>query len=84
MDILQEECAEVIQIVSKIRRFGLDETHLKRGMSNRELLCEEVGDVLCMIELLRELKIIDGASIQAAVRNKRKKLEQWSNIYESQ
>lgn len=84
MDILQEECAEVIQIVSKIRRFGLDETHLKRGMSNRELLCEEVGDVLCMIELLRELKIIDGSSIQAAVRNKRKKLEQWSTIYESQ
>jgi NTP pyrophosphatase (non-canonical NTP hydrolase) len=84
MDILQEECAEVIQIVSKIRRFGIDETHLKRGMSNRELLCEEVGDVLCMVELLRELKILDDASIQAAVQNKRKKLQQWSTIYESQ
>ena len=24
MDILQEECAEVIQAVSKIRRFGID------------------------------------------------------------
>jgi hypothetical protein len=47
-------------------------------------LCEEVGDVLCMVELLRELKIIDDASIQAAVQNKRKKLQQWSTIYESQ
>ena len=45
------------------------------------MLCEEVGDVLCMIDLLRELQILDGASIQAAVRNKRKKLEQWSNIF---
>jgi NTP pyrophosphatase (non-canonical NTP hydrolase) len=84
MDILQEECAEVIQIVSKIRRFGIDETHLKSGLSNRELLCEEVGDVLCMIDLLRELKILDGASMQSAVRNKRKKLEQWSNIFKEE
>jgi NTP pyrophosphatase (non-canonical NTP hydrolase) len=84
MDILQEECAEVIQIVSKIRRFGIDEIHLKRGMSNREMLCEEVGDVLCMVELLRELEIIDDASIQSAVQNKRKKLEQWSTIFKEE
>ena len=84
MDILQEECAEVIQIVSKIRRFGIDEIHLKRGMSNREMLCEEVGDVLCMIELLRELEIINDAGIQSAVQNKRKKLEQWSTIFKEE
>ena len=30
MDILQEECAEVIQAVSKISRFGLD--NLKPGV----------------------------------------------------
>ena len=84
MDILQEECAEVIQIVSKIRRFGIDEIHLKRGMSNREMLCEEVGDVLCMVELLRELEIIDDTSIQSAVQNKRKKLEQWSTIFKEE
>ena len=84
MDILQEECAEVIQIVSKIRRFGRDEIHLKRGMSNREMLCEEVGDVLCMVELLRELEIIDDTSIQSAVQNKRKKLEQWSTIFKEE
>ena len=84
MDILQEECAEVIQIVSKIRRFGIDETHLKSGLTNRQMLCEEVGDVLCLIDLLREFQILDGASIQAAVRNKRKKLEQWSNIFKEE
>ena len=84
MDILQEECAEVIQIVSKIRRFGIDEIHLKSGISNRQMLCEEVGDVLCMIDLLRELKILDGSGMQSAVRNKRKKLEQWSNIFKEE
>jgi len=80
MDILQEECAEVIQAVSKARRFGLDNAH-KSGKTQRENLVTEVGDVLCMIELLTEHGVIDAPSVQAAIRSKREKLHQWSNIF---
>lgn len=80
MDILQEECAEVIQAVSKCRRFGMDKSH-KSGATQREHLVTEIGDVMCMIELLTEFGIIDSPSVQAAIRTKRERLKQWSNIF---
>ena len=80
MDILQEECSEVIQCVSKVRRFGIDNSH-KSGKTQRETLVQEIGDVLCMVELLTERGVIDAPSVQAAIRAKREKLKQWSNIF---
>ena len=44
MDILQEECAEVIQAVSKISRFGLDNLKPGKPKTNRDHLEEELGD----------------------------------------
>ncbi len=38
LDILQEECAEVIQAVSKISRFGLDNLKPGKPKTNREHL----------------------------------------------
>ena len=55
MDILQEECAEVIQAVSKISRFGLDNFKPGKPKTNREHLEEEIGDLMCMIDLLPSL-----------------------------
>ncbi len=81
MDILQEECAEVIQAISKSRRFGIDNSH-KSGKTQRENLVIEIGDVLCMIELLTERGVIDAPSVQAAIRAKREKLNQWSTIFD--
>jgi NTP pyrophosphatase (non-canonical NTP hydrolase) len=78
MAILQEECAEVIQAVSKINRFGIDEVH--KGVSNREHLEEEIGDLLCMIDLMREHGIISWEHVMDASEKKLKKLETWSNI----
>ena len=81
MDILQEECAEVIQAVSKCRRFGIDEIHLKLGKSNRENLTEEVGDLLCMIDLLIKSGIVDDQAVYFARVAKEEKLKKWSTIY---
>jgi len=81
MDILQEECAEVIQAVSKCRRFGIDEIHLKLGKSNRENLTEEVGDLLCMIDLLIKSGIVDDQAVYLARVAKEEKLKKWSTIY---
>ena len=42
LTILQEECAEVIQEASKIKRFG-------QTSENTDRLAKEVGDLVCMI-----------------------------------
>lgn len=81
MDILQEECAEVIQMVSKCRRFGIDNTHLKSGESNRARLTEEMGDMLCMVKLAQDFGIVDLAEVVAASVAKEEKLRKWSNIF---
>ena len=80
MGILQEECAEVIQEVSKCRRFGINESH-KSGISHREMLEQEVGDVLCMIELLHQEGILSEDGLMKAKLKKEEKLRKWSNIF---
>jgi len=58
LDILQEECAEVIHAISKCRRFGLDETKSSTESSNRQRLTEEVMDVLAMLDWAVERNIL--------------------------
>lgn len=84
LDILQEECAEVIQMVSKIRRFGLDEAHLKDGRTNREKLTEEIGDLLCMIDLSIRYDIVPDNKVYVARGAKEEKLKTWSNIFKDE
>ena len=80
MDIAQEECAEVIQAISKVRRFGFDGKHPDKTFNNREHLEEEIGDLCCMFDLMREHNMINWANVITASENKRKKLKEWSNI----
>ena len=82
LGILQEECAEVIVEVSKIRRFGIDSVHYKTKMTHNEMLEMEVGDVLAMIDILIEQGILDTRSLDEAKAAKKEKLKEWSNIYE--
>lgn len=80
--IAQEEAAEVIQEISKIFRFGINENH-KSGISHREMLENEIADFLVMVDLLREEGVIDDIKLEAAKQRKIKKLQVWSNIYRS-
>lgn len=73
LTITQEECGELVQVVSKVRRFGLEE--------NRARLTQEAGDVLSMIELMIEHDIISSDDVELAKRNKIEKLKIWSNIF---
>jgi len=77
--ILQEECSEVIQAVSKIFRFGLDSEW--KGKTNREQLTEELGDLLAMIVLIQENNIASSHDVTQCMFRKKDKLKQWSNIY---
>jgi NTP pyrophosphatase (non-canonical NTP hydrolase) len=81
LGILQEECAEVIQEVSKIRRFGLDTLHYKSGVKHSTMLEMEVGDVLALVDILIEQGILDRDGLEVATENKKLKLQQWSSIY---
>lgn len=81
LDILQEECGEVIVEVSKCRRFGLDSTHYKTGLPHSEMLEIEVGDVLAMVDILLEQGVLSQDKLDIAKQNKKDKLKKWSNIY---
>ena len=67
LNILQEECAEVIQVISKIRRFGLDDDY--SGKTNREKLTQEVGDVLLLIDLLQAHGLCTPEELQELMKN---------------
>jgi NTP pyrophosphatase (non-canonical NTP hydrolase) len=73
LTILQEEAAEVIQIASKIHRFGHSSDNIKR-------LEQELGDLQCMIDLCIEHQLVDETRIQLHSKDKRQKLKNWSNI----
>jgi NTP pyrophosphatase (non-canonical NTP hydrolase) len=80
MDILQEEAAEVIQAVSKIRRFGMDNAKYGTGQTNKEHLEEEIGDLLAMIDILLINDMVNWGNLHRAKRAKIEKLKKWSNI----
>jgi NTP pyrophosphatase (non-canonical NTP hydrolase) len=78
--ILQEECAEVIQAVSKCYRFGLDNSH-KSGVTQRANLELEIGDMLALVDILVEQGVINLSNLDVAKLNKIEKLKVWSTLY---
>jgi hypothetical protein len=83
LGILQEECAEVIVEVSKIRRFGLNTAHYKSDMqhTHRTMLEMEIGDVLAMVDILIDQGVINTDALEVAKQSKKLKLMQWSKIF---
>ena len=72
--ITMEECGELIQECSKSIR--------KEYYYNNKELTEEVGDVMCMLELLHEYDLISWTDVYERVKVKKKKLKKWSSLYE--
>ena len=50
--------------------------------TNREHLEEELGDMLAMIDILREMGVVSWGNMEVAKQAKKEKLKKWSNIYE--
>lgn len=84
LGILQEECAEAIVEVSKIRRFGLDTAHYKSDMNqtHRSMLEMEIGDILALVDILLEQEVISQDRLNIYKQNKKEKLKKWSKIYD--
>ena len=72
---------KVIQEISKIFRFGINEQH-KSGITHQSKLEEEIGDLLCMIDLMIKFDLVNESNLYTAIINKQNKLKQWSKIYD--
>jgi NTP pyrophosphatase (non-canonical NTP hydrolase) len=72
--ILAEECAEVVQAVSKLQRFGIDDAKNIKALEN------EIGDVLAMLAILDHYDYLDSDKIMERVPIKLRKLKKYSNI----
>ena len=71
--ITMEECGELIQACSKMLRFGEEQDYTQ--------LQEEIGDVMCMIEILRDGGLVSDKQIADRIKVKKEKLMKWSMLY---
>lgn len=71
--VTMEECAEVTQACSKIVRFGT-------SLENLDSLEKEVGDLLCMLDLLQQSELISWTRVEQYAEAKREKLKKFSNL----
>jgi len=83
LNLLQEECAEIIQIISKIRRFGFDSYHPddETKRSNLSLLHDEIGDFDTIKNYLIESDIIDSDQLITRTEFKNFKLRKYTNLF---
>ena len=71
--ITMEECGELIQACSKMIRFN-EPCDIKQ-------LQEEIGDVMCMIEILKDGGLVTDEQIQKRMAVKKEKLMKWSLLF---
>lgn len=81
MGVMCEECAELIQAISKINRFGINSVSPYGTTTNRENLVQELGDVLAMIELLKDVPYLNltDKELEDAKHKKIVKMKYWLN-----
>jgi|TARA_R110001606_G_scaffold363333_3_gene517382 NTP pyrophosphatase (non-canonical NTP hydrolase) len=72
--ITMEECAEVSQACSKMLRFNeqVDYSNLQ----------DEIGDLMCMIELLKAQGLVTDQQITKRIEVKKEKLKKWSSLFD--
>ena len=74
LDKLQEESAEVIQAISKVRRFGEHNHHPDRDTTNHEELVNELTDFLAIVAALEHLQYFDLVKQQTTILKKTQQL----------
>lgn len=78
LQLLQEECAEVIMVCSKIMRFGIDDCHPDEpGVSNRDNLVQEMADIQVFMNQMMLDYQINMVELEEAYCRKMEKLKTW-------
>lgn len=70
LDKLQEEAAEIVQAVSKLRRFGPTNHHPDRKTTNLQELVGELEDFLALVACLEADKLVDLTKSQEQIKKK--------------
>lgn len=79
LTILMEECGETVQEICKIMRFGLtSESHHTLGSNHLTCLEQELGDIIALIEIVRDSNIgITAYGLEQAKQKKLNKVNNW-------
>ena len=80
--ITMEECGELIQACSKVIRTMQGTATQSVTKRWRDKLVDEVGDVVCMIEILKMAELVTDQEIEIRKEVKKRKLEKWSSIFD--
>ena len=72
--ISMEDCGELIQACSKVIRTDGDTKYIRN-------LQDEIGDVICMIEILKMNNYVTDKQIEDRMKEKKKKLMKWSQLF---
>jgi len=77
--LLMEECGEVIQVIGKIMRHGLESWHPTDDalVSNRSLLELEIGHVIAAYERLHDASIVRTTVVESSRARKHLTVEKW-------
>lgn len=79
--VLAEECAEVIQAITKIQRHGYDSrdptSRAEYPPDNRQMLAAEIGDVMAAVEMLIDWRDVYRPDIVQATDAKRRKVQKY-------
>lgn len=80
--VVQEECAEVIQAISKVFRFGKDQRYPNDTYhSNKEKLETELGQLMFAIDRLVIDWELNGFRMDDAYATKQETHKQWENYF---
>lgn len=73
LTLLEEECAEVIQAICKIKRHGRASCDPRTGVNNTAALEKEVGDVLSAMDIAVREGLINRQWVEEARQEKIRK-----------
>ena len=74
---LMEECAEVQQACSKALRFGLSDSYPGKSESNANHIIRELTELLAIIDMLSEAKVLSNNINPDIKQLKIDKVEHW-------
>ena len=75
--LLLEELGEAQQVIGKILRHGYDSYHPQGNDTNRELLENEIGDVMAAVQMMTDAGDMDRVMIESEKTDKLERVGEW-------